>query len=136
MVPTLFSIVVLTPCLVDILRVPRMVTEKMESCLKKGGEGRRHAIALEGVEYSGDLAKKLMDFSAKMEKCYKKLQELCSRKCDDKQAYQKLIEIVDEKLAWFEKAEAQGDIWGHCIQVHHQKIPMPYIFFGGTGYFG
>ena len=109
------STLVLTQCLVDSLHLPRIVTEKMEACLKKGGEGRRHAISLEAVEYSGDLAKKLMAFSAKMEKVYKKLQELCSQKSKDPKEYQKLIDIIDEKLAWFEKAEAHGDTWWHCI---------------------
>eukprot|EP00435_Cladocopium_sp_Y103_P025714 s1331_g6.t1 len=86
----------------------QMVIEKMEACLKKGGEGRRHAIALEAVEYSGDLAKQLMDLSAKMEKVYKKLQDLSTRKVDDVKAYEKLLDIVDDKLKWFEKAEAHG----------------------------
>lgn len=78
----------------------------MEECLKRGGEGRKYAIALSALEYSGDLSDQLLKFSNKMEAVFKALQDLRKRKVEDNSAYTKHFAIVEEKLAWFDKAEA------------------------------
>ena len=80
----------------------------MEECLKKGAEGRKFAIALQAIEYSGDLANQLMNFSAKMEKIFHHLQDLRKRKVTEESAYAKHFKIIEEKLSWYEKAEAIG----------------------------
>jgi hypothetical protein len=42
-----------------------------------------------------------------MEVVYKHMQDLRSRKITDEKAYAKHFAIVDEKLAWYTKAEAR-----------------------------
>lgn len=86
--------------------VLRLASAKMEECLKKGAEGRKFAIALESLEYSGDLAKQLFAFSSKMEQVFKRLQELRNKKETDPKLYNKHFSIIEEKLAWYAKAEA------------------------------
>ena len=94
--------------------VLRLAAAKMDECLKKGAEGRKFAISLESLEYSGDLAKQLYTFSAKMETVFKCLQELRVRKASDPQLFQKHFAIIDDKLAWYSKAEAifYSWVWG------------------------
>ena len=83
----------------------RVITEKMQDCLKESGEARKYAISLQNLEYTGDLASKLMNFSAKMETTYQKLADLISRKVQDSQQYVKYLEIIEDKLNWYEKAK-------------------------------
>ena len=79
----------------------------MEECLKKGAEGRKHAVAIGRLPYSGDLANQLMEFSQKLESVYSKMQELRgSNNKIDPRKYAKFYAILDEKLAWFVRAEA------------------------------
>lgn len=77
----------------------------MEQCLKKGADARKSAISLGSLEYSGDLANQLLNFSSKMEHIYKLLQDLQSRKVEDESQYTKHFAIVDDKLQWYDKAE-------------------------------
>ena len=77
----------------------------MQDCLKESGEARKYAISLQNLEYSGDLSSKLMTFSSKMETTYRKLADLISRKVQDSAQYMKYLEIIEEKLAWYEKAK-------------------------------
>lgn len=78
----------------------------MDEALKKGAEARKNAIALSSLEYSGDLPQQLLSFSAKMEAVYKCLQQLRDSKSQNPKAYEKHFNIIKEKLAWYEKAEA------------------------------
>ena len=78
----------------------------MDDALKKAAEGRRYAISLSSLDYSGDLSSKLMAFSDKLEKCFKAVQDLRSRKVKDEKPYAKFLDVIDEKLVWYEKAEA------------------------------
>ena len=78
----------------------------MDDCLKKAAEGRKQSITLSALEYSGDLSSQLLAFSAKMEKVYKNLQDLRGRKVSDQSAYEKFFQVMDDKLAWYAKAEA------------------------------
>jgi len=78
----------------------------MQECLKKGAEGRKYAVAIGQLPYSGDLANQLLNFSTKLESVYGKMSELCSRNVKDAKSYRKYIQILDEQLAWFVKAEA------------------------------
>jgi len=86
--------------------LPRLLASKMDDALKKAAEGRRYAISLSSLDYSGDLSSKLMAFSDKMEKCFKSLQDLRSRKVGDEKQYAKFLAVIDEKVMWYEKAEA------------------------------
>lgn len=88
------------------MSLPRIVSSKMEDCLKQGAEGRKLSIMLQNLEYSGDLSNQLMAFSCKMEAVFKHLQDLKARKVDDPKAFRKHLAIVDEKLDWYTKAEA------------------------------
>ena len=78
----------------------------MDECLKKSSEGRKFGVALGTMEYSGDLATKMLEFSAKLEVVFKKMQELRSSGNKDLPEYAKYFRILDEKFAWFKKAEA------------------------------
>lgn len=78
----------------------------MTDALKNGAEARKHSIAIGGLEYSGDLVQKLLAFSSKMEAVYKCLQDLKIQKQSDESLYEKHFKIIDEKLAWYTKAEA------------------------------
>lgn len=91
-----------TPCL------PRLVAARMDDTLKKAGDARRYAVSLGALEYSGDLAKQLMYFSDKMEKTFKQIQELHQKKVTDTASYSKFFSILDEKFAWYQKAEARS----------------------------
>ena len=79
----------------------------MDECLKKSAEGRRYAVALGSLEYSGDLSKELMAFSNKLETVFQKMQELRSHGNKDENAYQKYFKILEEKFKWYQKAEAR-----------------------------
>ncbi|CAK9000504.1 unnamed protein product, partial [Durusdinium trenchii] len=70
--------------------VQRRASEKMEECLKKGADGRKFGVSLESLEYSGDLASKMLEFSKKMETVYKKLQGLRSSGSTDEAQYEKM----------------------------------------------
>ena len=83
----------------------RVLAARMDDCLKKGADARKSAIALGSLEYSGDLSKQLMQFSDKMEKVFKILQDLRSRKVSGPDQFAKYFAILDEKMQWYEKAE-------------------------------
>lgn len=87
---------------------PRLVKSRMSECLSKSSDARKYAIALRNLDYKGDLATKLMEFSAKLEKIFAKLQDLRKRNVSDPDAYEKYFAILDEKLDWYQKAEAQS----------------------------
>lgn len=84
----------------------RLVNARMDDSLKKGAEARKYAISLGSLEYSGDLAKQLLAFSDKCEKIFKALQELQQGKATSSKDYLKYFQILDEKFAWYTKAEA------------------------------
>ena len=107
--------------------LPRLLASKMDDALKKAAESRRYAISLSSLDYSGDLSSKLMAFSDKMEKCFKSLQDLRSRKVGDETQYAKFLAVIDEKVVWYEKAEAYwvGPVlmcsyheWAKPFQIH------------------
>ena len=78
----------------------------MQECLKKGAEGRKYAVAIGQLPYSGDLANQLLGFSTKLESVYRKMSEVWARNDRDPKSYRKYVQILDEQLAWFVKAEA------------------------------
>lgn len=78
----------------------------MDQCLSKGASARKYAISLKAIAYSGDLADQMMQFSAKMEAVYQKLADLVSRDVKTESAYRKYFGIIDDKMQWYEKAEA------------------------------
>lgn len=79
----------------------------MSECLSKSSEARKYSIALRDLDYGGDLAAKLMAFSSKMETVFAKLQDMRKRKVSDEKPYNNLFKIIDDKLDWYTKAEAQ-----------------------------
>lgn len=83
----------------------------MNACLQKGVDARKHALNLGNLEYTGDLNKKLLQFSAKMERVFQLIQNLRDQKEQNEDAYKGHLKIIDEKLAWYQKAEA-SDIPG------------------------
>ena len=99
--------------------LPRKVQAKMDDCLKKGGEAHKHAITLSSLEYSGDLSDQLRAFSSKMEVLYKHLQKMIKEQVKEPKALHKFFVIIDEKLAWFSKAEAYNlkGIYGDHIPI-------------------
>ena len=93
----------------------RTVASRMDESLQKGGAARKFAVSLEGLEYSGDLAKQLFAFSSKMERTYQILQDMLKKKESDPAAYAKYFHMLDEKIAWFNKAEASH--WGLSVNI-------------------
>ena len=79
----------------------------MEECLKKSADGRKYAVALGSLEYSGDLSKELVTFSSKLETVFQKMQELRSQGNKDERVYSKFFQILDDKFSWYQKAEAR-----------------------------
>ncbi|CAK9111496.1 Uncharacterized protein SCF082_LOCUS51754 [Durusdinium trenchii] len=116
-------------------------SEKMEECLKKGADGRKFGVSLESLEYSGDLASKMLEFSKKMETVYKKLQELRSSGSTDEAQYEKMFSIIDSKLEWFTKAEVPlfrilqwlqgGYLMNHSLLATQEKyLALPLLSSG------
>ena len=83
----------------------QVVAAKTE-ILKAATEARKYALALEHVQYSGELVSKLMTFSKKMESVYKKVTTLESQGCKDEDRFQKMLDIVNEQMKWYAEAEA------------------------------
>ena len=83
----------------------RLAAEKMELCLQKGAQARKYSISLGSLEYSGDLAQQMLQFSNKMEKIYRKLRDLVDKKTDTEEPYEKFFQIIQDKIGWYEKAE-------------------------------
>ena len=79
----------------------------MDECLKKSAEGRRFAVALGSLEYSGDLSKELMSFSTKLETVFQRMQELRSQGVKDEKNYLNFFQILEDKFKWYQKAEAR-----------------------------
>eukprot|EP00438_Fugacium_kawagutii_P016329 Skav212449 [mRNA] locus=scaffold1094:316880:323381:+ [translate_table: standard] len=84
----------------------KLAQAKMDECLKKGAEGRKLSIQLQQLEYSGDLPQQMLKFSSKMETVYGLVQDLVKRKVESESKYERHFALIDEKLSWFEKAEA------------------------------
>lgn len=78
----------------------------MDEWLRKSAEARKYSISLSTLEYSGDLVNSLQKFSVKMGRVFRLLQDLVGRKIEDEDQYKKHFAIVDERLQWYEKAEA------------------------------
>ena len=91
--------------------MPRQVDEMMDLCLKKGAEARKYSIALGTQEYSGEIVQQLMKFSQKMENVFKNLQQLVAAKTEDQGKFLKFFKIIEDKMAWYEKAEAWSSTW-------------------------
>ena len=83
----------------------RLAAEKMELCLQKGAQARKYSISLGSLEYIGDLAQQMLQFSSKMEKIYRKLRDLVDRKVNTEEPFEKKIQIIQDKVQWYEKAE-------------------------------
>eukprot|EP00438_Fugacium_kawagutii_P002545 Skav219491 [mRNA] locus=scaffold937:158:1023:+ [translate_table: standard] len=80
--------------------------ERMDQCLRKGAEARKYSISLQNTPYSSDLSSQMLEFSKKMEKLYKNVSDLVLKKVEDPEQYRKFWAVMDDKLGWFEKAEA------------------------------
>ena len=93
-------------CMVKPSNILRILNLKMEECLKKASEARKHGVALGSLQYSGDLSKEMLTCSQKLEQVFKKMQELRSDGNKDEQRYQKYFQILEEKFGWYAKAEA------------------------------
>lgn len=82
----------------------------MQEVLKESSEARKFGIALQHVEYSGDLVGKLMQHSTKLESIYGKLQLLTSADCHDNKKFEKFFAILDGMQSWYKQAEAQSSV--------------------------
>ena len=74
--------------------------------LKAATDARKYALALEHIQYSGELVSKLMAYSKKMESVYKKVTTLESQGCKDEERFQKILDIINEQMKWYLEAEA------------------------------
>ena len=106
--------------------MPRTTLElaetRMPEVLKMATEARRHALALKGVNYSGELVEGMMNFSNRMEQTYEKLQDLVASG-ENGGALTKLLDKTTEEETWYVKAEARvKDLlqshWGGCFKTH------------------
>lgn len=78
----------------------------MNACLQKGVDARKHALNLGNIDYTGDLNQKLLQFSSKMERVFQLMQNLRDQGETSETMFTGHLKIIDEKLAWYEKAEA------------------------------
>ena len=77
--------------------------------LKAIGEARKHALSLQGVEYSDTLGKDLSQFAKDTEKEYLKVQKKLKKKVTKKKDKRYFLDYITKsqaKLEWFKKAEA------------------------------
>ena len=81
----------------------RLAAEKMELCLQKGAQARKYSISLGSLEYSGDLAQQMLQFSSKMEKIYRKLRDLVDRKVNTEEPFENFFQIIQDKVQWYER---------------------------------
>lgn len=91
--------------------------------LKAATEARKYALALEHVQYSGELVSKLMTFSQKMESVYKKVTTLESQGCKDEDRFQKILDIINEQMKWYGEAEASKRDSSECRPHHFWRNP-------------
>ena len=82
-------------------------TASQTDILKQATEARKYAIALENLQYSGELVEGLMKFSKKMEGIYKKVTQLNSEGCEDQTRFQKILDVTTVQNAWWKQAEAR-----------------------------
>lgn len=78
----------------------------MEDVLKEGGESRKLAVCLKHLQYGDQLVDQLLHHSASMEKLYGTLQGMVARGVTNDAAYDRVLDVYDEKSKWFEKAKA------------------------------
>ena len=79
----------------------------MDSILSQSGEARKMSLALKHVAYSGELEGQMMAHSLSMEKIYATCQETIANKDEPNESskFKKLVQKVEAKFAWFEKAK-------------------------------
>ena len=89
--------------------------------MARGGEARKYSVSLSGLDYADDLAKKMLEFSNKMEAVYKAMQPLVQAKCEDERKYEKHFKILHEKLAWYESAEGAAKGYVNSTKIKKKK---------------
>ena len=86
--------------------MPRKVVDMMEPILSQGAEARKMSLALKHVAYSGELTNQMMAHSQSLESIYETCQNLVATdEPDDSPKFAKLVNKVNSKTAWFEKAK-------------------------------
>ena len=82
--------------------------EKRSEVLRNSTKARELSLSLSDQSYGKDLCKELAKFSLVMEKLYKKMGSMIDQKINSGKAYSKIFQFVDERKAWFDKAQARG----------------------------
>lgn len=78
----------------------------MEPILSQGAEARKMSLALKHVAYSGELTNQMLAHSTSMEGLYESCQKLVAdNEPDESSKFAKLVNKVESKTAWFEKAK-------------------------------
>ena len=84
-----------------------LVLESKADLLKSATQARQYALTLEHLHYSGELVSGMMNFSKKMEGCYKRITTLEAQKVTDDRTYEKIFKEIDANMAWYTQAEAR-----------------------------
>ena len=92
---------------------PATIKDKAEDVakeiLKISGDSRKMSLSLQGIEYSGSLAKDLATFSKDWEKMFTDVQKRLRKKKlkkKDKTAFAEFVNDSENKIEWWKKAEA------------------------------
>lgn len=90
---------------------PKTPLQQVNDCkadvLKNATEARKYALALEHVNYSGELVTGLMNYSKAMESTFKKITKLVSSGSTKSSKYQSILNDLAERNAWYKQAEAR-----------------------------
>lgn len=85
----------------------QMVVDSKADLLKSATQARQYALTLEHLNYSGELVTGMMNFSKKMEACYKRITTLEAQKVTDDRTYKKIYNEIETDMAWYTQAEAR-----------------------------
>ena len=74
--------------------------------LDEATKARAKSIQLQGLEFASELSGELKKHGASMESFYSDLKSALDSKNPDEKSIAKLVQKINQKMAWFSKAEA------------------------------
>lgn len=118
---------------------PKTPVQQVNDCkadvLKHATEARKYALALEHVNYSGELVTGLMDFSKAMESLFKKITKLASTGSTSDKKHQAILDDITERMTWYKQAEARFQNSNQLSYIHwspayvYQKSIIVLMYF-------
>ena len=116
---TIFTLCVLR--FSNCVQMPRNARDRMQAVLQESMQARTASMKLTEVEYTGELSQQLLEHANLLEKHYKSLQKSVKTSVTDEGYYGKVYSILDERHAWFVKAQAAANSILSGISKAHGK---------------